>query len=138
MNKLEGKIARIESCENMSLVNVEVDGDIFSSVVLETPLSSAYLKEGNRIAILFKETEVSIGKNLTGMLSIRNRFRSRIKSIEKAEILSRVVLEYKGRTIVSIITTGSVDRLDLKAGEEVEWLVKTNEVSLMPGDQDGL
>jgi len=37
MNKLKGTIIRIESCDTMSLVDVEVKGDVFCSIVLETP-----------------------------------------------------------------------------------------------------
>ena len=50
----------------MSMVDIDVDGDVFSSIVLETPASAAYLKQGSSVTLLFKETEVSIGKNLSG------------------------------------------------------------------------
>ena len=131
MNKLPGKIIRIESSEHMSLVDIDVLGAIFCSVVLETPQTAAYLKVGTAITILFKETEVSIAKNLTGQISLRNRFHGIIHSIESSNILAKVILNYKNTQIISIITKRSVDKLALKKGDEVEWLVKTNEVSLL-------
>jgi molybdopterin-binding protein len=130
VNKLKGRIVNIDSSEAMSLVEVDVGGDIFSSIVLETPQSAPYLKCGNPIDILFKETEVSIAKNLSGQISIRNRIKSVIKKIECGEILAKITLDYKGRNIVSIITTKSAKRLELEIGETIDWLVKTNEVSL--------
>ena len=130
MNKLTGKIILIVSSPHMSMVDVDVDGDVFSSIVLETPATGSYLKEGVEITLLFKETEVSIGKNLSGMISLRNRFKARVKGVEKSDILSKISLEYRSKKIVSIISTRSVDKLGLMAGDEVEWLVKTNEVSL--------
>jgi molybdopterin-binding protein len=130
VNKLKGRIVHIDSSEAMSLVEVDAGGDIFSSIVLETPQSATYLKCGNPIDILFKETEVSIAKNLGGQISIRNRIKSVIKNIECGEILAKITLDYKGKNIVSIITTKSAKRLELKVGETVDWLVKTNEVSL--------
>jgi len=133
MNRLKGRIKNLESSEMMSIVEVDVDGDIFSAVVLETPGSAAYLKEGKPIDIVFKETEVSIGKGLTGMISLRNRIKAKIKSIERGSLMSKIILDYKQRDIVSVITTGSVQRLRLQAGDEVEWLVKTNEVALITG-----
>ncbi len=131
MNQLKGVIKSIESSETMSIVGIEVEGDIFSAIVIETPKTASYLKAGQPVGVVFKETEVSIGKNLSGMLSLRNRIKSTIKRIEKGEVMAKIVLAYKQKDIVSIITTGSANRLDLKAGDEVEWLVKTTEVSLI-------
>lgn len=130
MNKLIGKVILIESSPHMSMVDIDVNGDVFCAIVLETPLSAAYLKQGGQVALLFKETEVSIAKNLSGLISLRNRFRATVKSLERSVLLTKVILTYKSGTIVSMITTRSVDKLGLIVGDEVEWLVKTNEVSL--------
>ena len=130
MNKLIGKIVLIESTQHMSMVDIDVQGDVFSSIVLETPASASYLKHGNSVTLLFKETEVSIGKNLTGLISLRNRFKGTIRRIERSKILSKIHLNYQSQEIVSIISTRSVGKLGLIDGDEVEWLVKTNEVSL--------
>ena len=130
MNKLTGKIVLIESSAHMSMVDIDADGDILSSIVLETPTSAPYLKKGNSVNLLIKETEVSIGKNLSGLISLRNRFQATVKRIEKSDILTKVSLNYKNKEIVSIISTRSAQKLGLAVGDEVEWLVKTNEVSL--------
>ena len=114
----------------MSLVAIDVDGDVFSSIVLETPSSAGYLKEGGQVTLLFKETEVSIAKNLSGLISLRNRFKAVIKGIDVSPVLSKIFLNYKNREIVSVITTRSTRKLGLVEGDLVEWLVKTNEVSL--------
>jgi len=130
VNKLTGKIILIESSPHMSMVDIDVEGDVFSSIVLETPASAPYLQKGNTVTLLFKETEVSIGKNLSGMISLRNRFKSTIKRLEKSDILTKVFLNYRSKEIVSIISTRSAQKLGLIDGDQVEWLVKTNEVSL--------
>ncbi len=130
MNKLTGKITHIDSDEAISLVDVEVDKEIFSCVLLETPASASYLRIGEEVSLLFKETEVAIGKNLAGQISLRNRIKSKIKSIQKGKILSKIVLDFKGQDVVSIISSRSRERLDLKISDEVEWLVKANEISL--------
>ena len=131
MNKLYGKIVFIESSGDMSIVDADVRGDTFSTIVLETPQSAPYLKIGEEVTLLFKETEVSIGKNLSGMMSLRNRISSRIKKLTSGGILTQVVLDYKGQEIVSIISSRSARGLNLKSGDDVEWLVKTNEISLL-------
>ena len=113
------------------MVDIDVNGDVFSSIVLETPASAPYLKQGSSITLAFKETEVSIAKNLSGLISLRNRFKATIKGLEKSDILTKIFLNYKGSEVVSIISTRSAQRLGLVVGDNVEWLVKTNEVSLL-------
>ena len=113
------------------MVDIDVDGDVFSSIVLETPATAPYLKQGSIVTLLFKETEVSIGKNLSGLISLRNRFKATIKGLAKSDILTKVFLNYKSRDIVSIISTRSAQKLAMADGDAVEWLVKTNEVSLL-------
>jgi len=131
MNRLLGTISAIESNEHLSLVDVVVGQDTFTAMLMETPHNAAYLKVGNRVAVLFKETEVSLAKNLSGQLSLRNRMRGSVRQIRSGAILSEVVLDYQGQTVASIITTRAVKRLELAEGDEVEALVKANEVSLM-------
>jgi len=130
MNKLTGTIVSIESSEHMSMVDIDVEGDVFSSIVLETPASAAYLKQGGRVHLLFKETEVSIGKDLKGLISLRNRFKATIKHMEKSALLTKITLDFKDREITSVISTRSAEKLALADGDQVEWLVKTNEISL--------
>jgi molybdopterin-binding protein len=130
VNKLIGKVILVESSPHMSMVDIDVEGDVFSSIVLETSATAAYLKQGSNVTLLFKETEVSIGKNLSGLISLRNRFKATISRLEESEILTKIFLNYKNKEIISIISTRSAQKLALIVGDNVEWLVKTNEVSL--------
>ena len=134
MNRLRGRIAAIESSGQLSLVDVDVDGDTFTAIIVETPDSAAYLKLAGEILLLFKETEVSLAKNLSGLISLRNRIPASVQDIVEGDLLSQVTLGYKGNRIVSVITTRSVRRLGLKTGDQVEGLVKANEMTLMECD----
>lgn len=131
MNKLRGRITAIESNDHVSLVDVEVSGDSFTATLLETPDDAPYLKVGNVVEVLFKETEVSLAKNLSGLISLRNRMPVTVKQVRGGAILSEVVLDYRGQPISSIVTTRSIRRLDIQPGDAIEALVKANEVSLM-------
>lgn len=135
MNKLKATIVNIESSEHISLVDLQTNGDIFSCVIIETAETADYLKTGNEVFILFKETEVSIGKNLSGEISLRNRIHATVKQINKGVVLSSLLLDYKGIEIGSVITTRSANNLQLKAGDAVVGLVKANEVSIMEGEE---
>ncbi len=130
MNRLQGTIVAIDSNHYMSLVDVMVGGDIFVATLLETPASADYLKVGMLVHVLFKETEVALARDLVGQISMRNRFKVKVLDIQHGEILSALTLNYAGKLITSIITTRAVQRLQIVAGDELEALVKANEVAL--------
>ena len=131
MNRLLGTITAIESNEHLSLVDVVAGQDTFTAMLMETSQNAPYLKVGNTVAVLFKETEVSLAKNLSGQISLRNRLSGTVRQIRRGDILCEVVLNYQEQTVTSIITTRAVKRLELQEGDEVDALVKANEVSLM-------
>jgi molybdopterin-binding protein len=134
MNQLTGKITSIETDGNISLISVTAAGTEFFSLVIDTPQTAPYLQIGNTIFLLFKETEMSISKHLSGGLSLRNRFPSVIRAIEPGKIVSKISLDFKGHLLHSIITTRSVHSLHLQIGDLVEGLVKSNEISLMEAE----
>lgn len=136
MNRISGNIAAIQCNGHLSLVDVAVGGDTFTAILLETPDSSLYLKAGTAVALLFKETEVSLAKNLSGLISLRNRFAVTVRAITRGEIMSEVALDYKGQPLSCVITTRAVDRLELAVGDTAEALVKANEMSLMEDGDD--
>jgi molybdopterin-binding protein len=131
MNRLLGRITAIECNELLSLVDVTVGGDTFTAILLETPATAPYLAVGMAVWVMFKETEVSLAKNLSGQISLRNRIKGTVQHIRRGELLSEVALDCHGKTVISIITTRAVVRLELAEGDEVEALVKANEVTLM-------
>ena len=137
MNTLQGTIASILTEGNLSLVKLHPENkpdDWVTSLVIETPATAAYLREDEKVNILFKETEVMIAKDSLGQISIQNRFRSTIKAIEKGKLLGKVILDYAGVEIISMITVNAVNTLQLQEGDVVLALVKTNEISIAPND----
>jgi molybdate transport system regulatory protein len=131
MNKLSARIVNIKSSEHISIISLDVSGDIFSAIVLEGTKTSLSYKLQDAVDLLFKETEVGLAKNLTGMISLRNRFKGVIQKMDKGPILTKVTLNYKSSPVESIISTQSAEQMALHENEEVEWLVKSNEVTLM-------
>jgi molybdopterin-binding protein len=64
-----------------------------------------------------------------GEVSARNRLRGTITSITGDGVLAEVVIDLgHGNEIVSVITRSSVERLDLKVGEQATALMKSTEV----------
>ena len=130
MNSLEGKIASVHVHGNLSLVEVETGGGIVKSVVIETPDTADYLSAGESITILFKETEVVVGKRMDAEVSIQNRLSCTLMAIERGKLLSRLKMQCSAGEITSIITTQAVDQLKLEEGDTVVAMIKTNEVML--------
>jgi molybdate transport system regulatory protein len=128
MNRLRGTISAVESAGHVRLVDVNVNGAAFSAILLE---ATERLHPGAAVTLAFKETEVSLAKNLSGLISLRNRLPAQVRAVEKGQVLAKVTLDYQGLDVVSIITTRSAERLDLKAGDAVEALVKANEMTIL-------
>ena len=63
-------------------------------------------------------------------INVRNQFRGKVKEIIRGDVVSEVDVETPWGIVTSVITTRSVDNLQLKPGSEVVALVKATEVSL--------
>jgi molybdopterin-binding protein len=62
------------------------------------------------------------------MLSARNQFKGKIKSVKMGNVMAEVVVSSGGLEIVSVITRGSAEHLGLKVGDEVTAVIKSSEV----------
>lgn len=113
------------------LVDAELDGQEFSALIIESVSQPDWLFPGNAVDLVFKETEVSMAKGLSGIISTRNRIKGKVLNIQCGELLSTITFQFKQYTLVSAITTRSANLLQIEIGDEIEALVKANEVSLM-------
>jgi molybdopterin-binding protein len=62
--------------------------------------------------------------------SIRNRLPGTIEQIVSDKVVSEIVINTAAGPVTSIITTGSVKRMNLKKGDAVFAIIKATEVSL--------
>ena len=130
MNILTGTIATVTVQNNLSLIRVDVGSVPLSAIVIDTPESAPYLAPGRTIQVLFKETEVILGKGTDHRISLQNRLVGSVSAIEQGELLSKLTLETTVGRVVSIITTPAVRQLQLQTGTEVTAMIKTNEMML--------
>lgn len=130
MNILTGHIEKITVSGSLTLIGIKVKDIPMSAIVIDTPETAPYLKEGSAITVVFKETEVIIGKGNTDGISMRNKFKGPIVLVESKELLSKLTIETSVGNISSIITTNAVNQLGLIVGLEVTAMVKTNEIML--------
>jgi molybdopterin-binding protein len=64
------------------------------------------------------------------MLSARNQIKGTVKSIRPGKVMAEVVIESSGIEIVSVISMGSVERMDLKEGDKATAVIKATEVMI--------
>jgi molybdopterin-binding protein len=63
-------------------------------------------------------------------INVRNQFRGQVKEIVRGDVVSEVDVETPWGIVTSVITTRSLDALDLRPGVDVVALVKSTEVSI--------
>lgn len=131
MNKLPGTIQKITKSEAIMLLDLEVFNHPMSALLTESPFATDWIKEGNSVMVVFKETEVSLIKDFTGKLSLRNQLPCIVTAIEKGPIIGCVHLLFKNHHLTSAITSRSIEAIGLKPGDEVTAMIKANEVSVM-------
>lgn len=127
MNILKGTIVSIKQSESLMLVFMDVAGELFNSLLLDSDKN--HFEVGMEVHLLFKETEVTLATT-SSTLSERNAFRSKITHIENGKLLANITLDFLGNDINTIITKGAMHGLKCKVGDEFLWIIKANEVTL--------
>jgi molybdate transport system regulatory protein len=130
MNKILGTITEITTEGSLSLVKLKAQNSILTSIVIDTQETASYLKTGNEIKILFKETEVILAKEIKGIISLQNKIECIVDSFEKGNLLCKIVLNFGKNKITSVITRTAFDQLDIQENDEITAMIKTNEISL--------
>ncbi len=64
-------------------------------------------------------------------ISGRNKLAATVKEIVRGAVMAKIVMDFKGTELVSVITVDSVDDLGLKVGDEVTALVKSTEMMVI-------
>jgi molybdopterin-binding protein len=63
-------------------------------------------------------------------LSARNQLKGTVKGVEVGTIMAEVVVDIGGQEVVAAITRHSVERLNLKQGDQVTVIIKSTEVMI--------
>lgn len=135
MNRIPAIVTGIQQSGAILLVDAEYEGQNFSALMIESQQRPDWLIEGKTVDLVFKETEVTLAKQLQGIISMRNQLGCTITAVEKGELLSKITLKFKRVPIVSVITTRAVNTLGLEPGDEVVAMIKANEVSIVKGNK---
>ncbi|NDI87567.1 TOBE domain-containing protein [Undibacterium crateris] len=143
MNQLSGRLLAIDTHGSVSIADVAVgehDTLILTAMVLGAAHPATTWRAGQPVTMQFKESEVALARQLSGQISLRNRMPGQVVMLEQGRLLTRVRLalqDVPGVCIESVITTRSAQAMQLAIGDQLEALVKSNEMSMMPQIQHG-
>ncbi len=129
MNKLKGHIVNIDRVDDLSLIEIDIDGCFLKTIIIDDLIQKNY-KKGNCVHLFFKETEVVLAKDLNLSISMQNRMHCKVKSIKKGKLLSEIKLDFNSNELTSLITSKSLIRLNIKNNDDVLVLIKTNQIML--------
>ena len=83
------------------------------------------------VRVSFYSHHIELGATkLTMNSSIRNRLPGTIAKIVSDKVVSELVIQTAAGNVTAIITTGSVQRMNLKEGDHVFAMIKATEVSV--------
>ena len=128
MNYIKAAVSRLESVDGITIVTFEKGESSLKMMALEMADS---LQEGMEVILGAKATNVSLAKDLEGLLSISNRLPCTISGIDQGRLLCSVKLDFLDTALESIITKDSALRMGLKEGEEITALIKASELSII-------
>ena len=127
MNKFIAKITKVQSVDNLNIVNFDFSGQSLSMMSLD--LNEA-LKIGSRVLLTAKPTHIAIAKEFSGEISYSNQLSAKIVEVNNGELLSSIKLSSGDAAFESIITKNSSTRMNLQVGDEVTLFIKASELSI--------
>lgn len=127
MNKLKAVVTKIEELDSLHIVSFDLDGIKLKMMSLEL---NEKIKEGTKVLLIVKPTNVSFAKNFQGHISITNQFKARIKGINKGKLLSSAIFESKYTLIESVFTTASLRDMNLQKYDEYLILIRASDLSI--------
>ena len=133
MSQLIATIKNIESVDNLNIVTFICNDETLKMMSLDL---NDTIQIGKRVALGCKPTSIALAKPTIGnnefseMLSYANQIKVTISSMDVGKLLSSIKLHFGDFILESIVTTASVQRMNLNEKDELLALIKANELSI--------
>ena len=127
MSTFKATVTQIQSEDMLNIVTFKTKNHTLKMMSLTL---NTTLQVGDQVKLSVKATAVALAKELSGMLSYSNQVPLKIQSIDRGKLLCSLLLEDEDFTLESIITTTSVDRMNLQVKDEVTALIKSSDLSI--------
>ncbi len=127
MNKIVAKVTRIDTIDNLNIVEFE-----FHSAKLKMmSLDLSDIRIGQRVLLSIKPTHIAVAKEFSGQLSYSNQLVCNISQIEMGKLLCTITADIFNQPLQSIITADSARRMNLQLNDNITMLIKASDVSLL-------
>ncbi|MEA3433146.1 MAG: transporter [Campylobacterota bacterium] len=133
MSQLIATIENIESVDNLNIVTFRCNNETLKMMSLDLNDS---IQIGKKVVLTCKPTSVALAKPTMDkqafceMLSYANQIKVKVSSMDVGLLLSSIKLQFGDFSLESIITSASVQRMNLNEKDEVLALIKANELSI--------
>ena len=112
-------------------VNAEVYIKLKSGYTIVSVITNTAVSNLNEVVAIFKSNTVLITTDISLNISARNKLQGKVDSINKGEINSELIIDIgNGDKVASIITSNSIDRLNIKNGAQVSAIIKASDVMI--------
>ena len=128
MNQIKAEVIHIKSVDSLNFLTFSLNQQVIHMLSLELEPN---LNVGTTVHLGIKSTHVAIAKDLKGLLSVENRLKANIVSIENGEILSSICLDIEGFLLESIISRESLERMNLQTDDNVVVLINSADISIV-------
>jgi len=125
MNSMTATVTRIDTVENLNIVQFDMQGDSLTMMSLDL---NDTVRSGTVVKLAVKATNIAIGKEISGSLSYANQLPVIVENIEEGALLSAVSLKHFDTVLEAIVTADAVKRMDLHKGDKVTALIKASEI----------
>lgn len=130
-NQIIGKIIDI----NLGSVNAQITLELKSgkqlvSIITLSSVDNLGLNLNDEVIALIKSSNVLISTDTDLKISARNTLRGKIENINKGDVNSEVTINVDGDKVVTVLTTISLENLNLKVGLEVDAIIKASDIMI--------
>lgn len=130
-NQIIGKIINI----NLGSVNAQITLELKSgkqlvSIITLSSVDNLGLNLNDEVIALIKSSNVLISTDTNLKISARNTLRGKIENINKGDVNSEVTIDVDGDKVVTVLTTSSLENLNLKVGLEVDAIIKASDIMI--------
>lgn len=130
MNRFVGTVVDLVRDAELAFLTVSWLDGIFQVMCPAVRPDGGLWEAGDEVELSVSPIHVGLSVLLRGRLSLRNRVPAIITQIEKGRIQSLVRCATDHCLMESLITTAALEELGLEAGEKVELLIKSSDISV--------
>lgn len=130
-NQIGGTIELIEIGTVNATVYIKLkSGYTMVSVITVGAVENLNLEIGDEVIVIIKSSAVLITTDISLSISARNKLNGVVENIHLGEVNSEVIINIGGDLIASVITKNAVGELDVKIGDKVTAVIKSNDVMI--------